>query len=80
MITGLQIRAARAILRWTVRDLAKISGLSFPTVNRLEQEDGIPAGRSQSLSDIQKALEAAGIEFIGNPDDEPGVKVKRRSK
>ena len=80
MITGLQIRAARAILRWTVRDLAKISGLSFPTVNRLEQDDGIPAGRSQSLSVIQKALEAAGIEFIGTPDDEPGVKVKRRSK
>jgi transcriptional regulator with XRE-family HTH domain len=67
MITGLQIRAARAILRWTVRDLAKISGLSFPTVNRLEQEDGIPAARSQSL-------EAAGIEFIGTPDESPGVR------
>jgi transcriptional regulator with XRE-family HTH domain len=79
MITGLQIRAARAILRWTVRDLATFSGLSFPTVNRLEQDDGVPLGRSQTLSDIQKALEAAGIEFIGTPDDGPGVRVRTRN-
>ena len=76
MITGLQIRAARAILRWTVRDLAKFSGLSFPTINRLEQDDGVPVGRTQTLADIQKALEAAGIEFIGTPENGPGVRYR----
>ncbi|NBR10965.1 MAG: XRE family transcriptional regulator [Alphaproteobacteria bacterium] len=75
MITGLQIRAARAILKWSVRDLAEKCGVSYPTISKIEQTDGVPTGRSQTLIEIQKALEKGGIVFTGTPDDEPGVKV-----
>jgi hypothetical protein len=46
----------------------------------LEKSDGVPPSRTQTLLDIKAAFEAAGIEFIGTPDDEPGVKDKRKSK
>ena len=78
MITGLQIRAARAILKWSVRELAKHCGVSYPTISKIEQTDGVPSGRSQTLSEIQNALERAGIEFIGTPDQGPGVRLKKQ--
>jgi hypothetical protein len=55
--------------------LANQSGTGVATVLRLEQQDGVPTGRSHTLLDIQKALESAGIEFIGTPDDRPGVRL-----
>ena len=77
MITGIQIRAARFALRLSAHDLAKRSGVSLPTVQRFEQVDGIPPSRSSTLVDVQKALEAAGIEFIGTPEDGPGIRVRK---
>jgi hypothetical protein len=44
-------------------------------VERLEQHDGIPPSRSQTLIAVQRAFEAAGIEFIGTPDEGPGVRL-----
>ena len=77
MITGTQIRAARAAMRWTTEDLAQKAGLASRTVKRFEQDDGVPSSsRSSSLLDIQKAFEAAGIEFIGAPDDGPGIRLR----
>lgn len=76
MITGPQIRSARGFLRWSINDLAKASGVSVPTIQRLEMDDGIPSGRSQTLAEIKNALEKAGIEFIGTPDNGPGVRLK----
>lgn len=66
MLTGRQIRAARAMLGWTATELAERAGTTRNTVQRLEQEDGIPQSRSKTLFDLRKALENAGIEFLEN--------------
>ena len=75
MITTAQIRAARALLRWTAEDLAHASGIGSATIKRLEVQDGVPGVHAKTLQSIQKALEAAGIEFLGTPDDRPGVRA-----
>ena len=77
MITGSQIRAARCALRLSAQRLADLSGVSVPTIQRFEQAEGIPPSRSSTLADIQRALESAGIEFIGTPDDGPGIRLRR---
>jgi transcriptional regulator with XRE-family HTH domain len=79
MLSGLQIRAARAALRWTTEELAARSGITSRTVKRLEQVNGVPPSRSSSLQSIQAALEAAGIEFIGTPGDRPGIRMRLNS-
>jgi transcriptional regulator with XRE-family HTH domain len=78
MITGMQIRSARAAVRWTIEELAERSGLGVRTIKRYEQFDGIPPGRTTMLVELKAAFEAAGIEFIGTPEDSPGV--RRRSR
>jgi len=74
MITSAQIRAARAALRWSVQMLATNSGVGLRTLIRFEQSDGIPPSRSETLREVQKCLERAGIEFTGTPDEWPGVR------
>lgn len=76
MITGAQVRAARALLRWTVQSLADASKVSLPTLHRLEQHDGVPPVRERTLHDVKRAFEEAGVEFIGSPEDGPGVRIK----
>ncbi len=76
LITTNQIRAARALIRWTALDLAESSGIAISTIKRYELMDGVPAGNVKTLVAIQQALEDAGIEFIGNPDDGPGVRLR----
>jgi predicted transcriptional regulator len=76
MILGLQIRAGRAALGWSIEDLAEKSGVSSRTIKRFEVFDGIPPSRSSTLFDVQAAFEAAGVEFIGTPDDGPGIRVR----
>jgi transcriptional regulator with XRE-family HTH domain len=75
VITGAQIRAARALLRWTTEDLAREAGLASRTIKRFEQTEGIPPSRSSTLAQIQRVLEAAGIEFIGTPEQGPGLRI-----
>jgi DNA-binding transcriptional regulator YiaG len=76
MITAAQIRSARAALRWSVSELAERAGVGLQTVKRFEATEGIPPSRSSTLLDVQKALESAGIEFIGTPEQNPGIRVK----
>ncbi len=76
MILGLQIRAARAALGWSAQELSEKSGISWRTIMRMEQEDGIPASRVNTVVQIQTALESAGIEFIGSLGNQPGVRLK----
>lgn len=76
MITGLQIRCARAALKWTAVELAAAAGVGMQTVLRFESHDGVPPSRSSTLMDIRAAFEAAGIEFIGTPDDGPGLRIR----
>lgn len=77
-LTGVQIRMARNALRWSVRDLAAQSAVSTSTINRAEAEDGLLTVTRANLAAIRTTLEAAGIEFIGSPDDAPGIRIHRR--
>ena len=76
MITGGQIRAARAALRWSVQELAHKAGVSTQTIKRFEVVEGIPQSRTQTLLDVKSALEAGGIEFTGTPEDGPGIRLR----
>jgi len=69
MICGAQIRAARGLISWSAEVLAERVGVTRQTIQRLEQHDGLPPSRSQTLDEIQRAFEAAGVEFIGSPDE-----------
>ena len=76
-ITGSQIRAARALLTWTAYGLAERAGVSYATVQRAEQAEGMPNMLSRNLAAVKAALEAGGIEFIDGPyqgDGGPGVR------
>ena len=75
MLTSAQIRMARHALRWSASELAETTGLSISTIKRIEASDGEPNSTKANLAALQKALESAGIEFIGTPDDAPGVRI-----
>ncbi len=77
MLSAGQIRAARALLRWSAAELAIRSGLSERTVQRMEAAEGVPAGLSKNLELVQKTLEDAGIIFIDEDDEGPGVRLKK---
>lgn len=64
MITGLQMRAARALLAIDQRELARISGLSLPTIRRMEARDDTVRGNVESLMKVVDALQLAGIELV----------------
>lgn len=65
MITATQLRAARALLGIDQRRLAELSGLSVPTIQRMEASDGTIRGNVDSLMKLIAALDAAGLEVIG---------------
>ena len=65
MITAPQLRAARALLGIDQRRLAELSGLSLPTIQRMETSDGVIRGNVDSLMKLTSALDSAGIELIG---------------
>ena len=73
MITSGQIRAARAMLRWSSSDLSDKSGVGSATIKRMEVMDGVPKGHIKTLMAIKQALEAEGVVFTGTPDHKPGV-------
>ena len=64
------------MLRWSAADLSERSSVGTATIQRMEVMDGVPAGNVKTLIAIQQALEGAGIEFIGSPDDSPGVRLR----
>lgn len=65
MITAAQMRAARALLGIDQRELAERSGLSLPTIQRMEASDGVVRGNVDSLMKLVNTLAANGIELIG---------------
>lgn len=77
MIISEQIRAARQLLRITADELANLSGVGVATIRRYELMTGVPSGNARSVEAIQQALEARGIEFIGTPEDRPGVRLNK---
>jgi transcriptional regulator with XRE-family HTH domain len=77
------MRAARALLRIDQRELAQRSGLSLPTIQRMESCDGVIRGNVDSLMKLVDALAEAGIELIGEQATSDGggrgVRLKRAS-
>lgn len=84
MMTSAQMRAARALLGIDQRQLAELSGVSLPTIRRMEASDGNVRGIVDSLTKVVEALNAAGVELIG--EDAPsleggrGVRLKRPAR
>jgi transcriptional regulator with XRE-family HTH domain len=80
MITSLQLRAARALLGVDQRQLAGLSGLSVPTIQRMEASEGVIRGNVDSLVKLIGALEFSGIELIAegavSPAGGRGVRLK----
>jgi transcriptional regulator with XRE-family HTH domain len=66
MITAAQLKAARALLGMDQKALAEASGLSLPTIQRMEASDGTVRGVVDTLMKVIEALDTAGIELIGN--------------
>ena len=64
MITAAQLRAARVLLGIDQRRLAQLSGLSVPTIQRMEASETMVRGNVDSLVKLIAALEGAGIEMI----------------
>ncbi|MFL6823679.1 MAG: helix-turn-helix domain-containing protein [Xanthobacteraceae bacterium] len=81
MITGAQMRAARALLGIDQRQLAERSNLSLPTIQRMEASDGVIRGNVDSLMKLVDALATAGIELISegavSAGGGRGVRLKR---
>ena len=75
MIISEQIRAARQLVKITADELAVLSGVGVATIRRFELMTGVPSGNARSIEAIQNALESVGIEFIGTPEDGPGVRL-----
>ena len=75
MVTSAQIRAARALLDWSVRDLAAKAGVHRNTVTRTETDE---TGPGHAIAAIRAALEAAGVEFIAENGGGPGVRLRPR--
>jgi transcriptional regulator with XRE-family HTH domain len=81
MITAAQLRAARALLGIDQRKLAELSGLSLPTIQRMEASESVIRGNVDSLMKLVSALDSAGIELISDGATSAtggrGVRLKR---
>ena len=82
MITAAQLRAARALVGMDQRALAEASGLSLPTIQRMEASEGVIRGNVDSLMKLISALESVGVELIGEGSISAaggrGVRLKAR--
>lgn len=65
MITPGQMKAARALLGWDQRQLAKAAGVSLPTVQRMESSKGTVRGNVDTLVKVVEALAHAGVTLVG---------------
>jgi len=75
-----QVKAARELLGWKQTDLSNASGLSIVTIRRLEARAGDLVGREETIAAVRTALEAAGIIFVDENGEGPGVRLKKGSR
>ena len=76
LISGRHLRAARGLLGWTQKDLAKRGKVALGTLRKMEESDGTVDARTDTLIKVMTALDKAGIEFLN--DDQPGVRLKKK--
>jgi transcriptional regulator with XRE-family HTH domain len=79
-ISGAQMRAARALLRWTALDLAKASKVGVATIRRVEVIDGEISATAANQAALRRALEYAGVEFIDENGGGAGVRLRKPSE
>jgi ribosome-binding protein aMBF1 (putative translation factor) len=80
LLSSAQIRAARALLKWSAADLAEASALGANTIRRAEvAEEGISLTAANELA-VRRALEAAGVEFIDENGGGAGVRFRKPTK
>ena len=79
MLTCDQIRMSRAALGWSIATLSLKSSVSVSTIKRLETEGGLSKATQANLRLIRSTLEEAGIEFIGDAAEGPGVRLWRQA-
>jgi transcriptional regulator with XRE-family HTH domain len=77
MVTSAQLRAARGLLNWTVRDLAERSGVHRNTITRIELDS---TGTGHAIVAIERALQEAGVIFVAENGEGPGVRLKKNAK
>ena len=75
-VTGAQMRAARALLRWTAETLAEKSKVGVATIRRAEGQDGDTRMTAANAQAIRAALEAGGVTFIDSNGAGPGVRLR----
>jgi hypothetical protein len=79
-ISSSQMRAARALLRWSALDLAAASKVGVATIRRVEVVDGEIPVTSANEAALRQALEKAGVEFIDENGSGPGVRLRKSGK
>jgi transcriptional regulator with XRE-family HTH domain len=79
-LTSAQIRAARALIRWSAEDLARETALSVATIRRAEIAEGEISMTAANDLAVRRALEAAGVEFIDENGGGPGVRLRKRQR
>jgi transcriptional regulator with XRE-family HTH domain len=79
-MNGEQIRAARALIGWSASELAEQSGISYPTIQRLDATRGKVSGRYETIEAIRKTLEDEGIQFLENGETALGFGVVLKGK
>ncbi len=77
-LTSAQLRAARALVRWSAEDLAHHSAVGVTTIRRAELTESETSMTAANNQAVRRALEAAGVEFIDENGGGPGVRLRRR--
>jgi len=77
MITGAQVRMARALLRWSAQELADRSGVAVSTIKRMEGDDGFPAARGGNIEAVYRTLRDAGVDLIPENGGGAGVRLRK---
>jgi len=78
LLTSAQIRAARALVRWSAEDLARQTSLSVTTIRRAELANEETSMTTANDLAVRRALEVAGVEFIDENGGGPGVRLRKR--
>jgi hypothetical protein len=76
-LTSSQIRAARALVQWRARDLARESAVGVATIRRAELAGGETSMTAANDLAVRRALEMAGVEFIDENGGGPGVRLRK---
>lgn len=79
-ITSEIIRAARMLVRWDQKALAETAGVSHVTVRRLEAKPGALVAKRPTIAKLRSALEAAGVIFVDENGEGPGVRLKKKTR